>query len=865
MLRFVFILVLAQASCTPFPAEPVRGGGDVGDDVSVPETGGDVPRDEESPDASATCVTEGGCDDGLYCNGQEICLPGAPNADERGCLAGPAPNVDDDIECTVDGCDEATDSILHDPSPCECLVEGADCDCSLLPGGCDDLGQCQLLTCASDRTCRVTRKPESSPCDDGVSCTDEDACDANGLCRGVADDARCNNRLWCDGVEVCDPATADRGTTGCVDGAAPTESDRNPCTTDRCVECDEIDGPCTPGLEGAFVFEPTPSCQCQRDADCEAGTCRRASCNPDTLTCELALETDGTRCDDGDPCTEDTLCDRVGECGGGRDTCDGRCRSEGDCEQQPCQIAACDAGECVYRLGPNGVECPSDCPGAPTGTCWDGACTLPPEGPLGTFDCDDGEDNDCDGVIDRQDPGCRVSTAVSVGGSSTASAGLDGQGAAVAAVHLADATPLPAQYRNTYCVAHRMRYEQEFEDPNAIALDPNLTVVGDAQLLTSGVVGSNGRQGLRTCGGAQLDVGPMPLPPIGNPGDTYMVEVDISNDTREGFRDTDVMLLGWRSDLLPDDRYVLAVAIGPTFGIDGSGRYRFFVANVAEMNQLSLRFAVATRNGSRCTVIDALRVYQVPHLAQQGADPTSRTYLNWTYGETTEPAWQPFESVDLDDFLSVSEDGATYRREGDGVLYGATGLEFEALEGNTRAIVGLPPFTDHPDVPRGNPLILDLAMGSDDADWGQGELMHVLAAGAQGQVHLIASTVPDDLSWIVHPMDLPFPASAVHRTTAVLPEAFKVRERQTVLFAAFPDDFRSDHLVDEVHAYWFTTPASQDVTVEYQAPSPPNSPVLPLRVRSRLPGRVRLRCYWQVPEGLSYPTVESSSHDILFE
>ncbi len=111
------------------------------------------------------CFNDADCDDGLYCNGIETCAGG---------LCWPSTPIfcDDGIPCTVDSCNEATDSCDHTPS--------------------------------------------DAACDDGV---------------------------YCNGVETCDPVT------GCQSGTPVDCDDGIACTTDSCNElakaCDHI--PDAPG------------------------------------------------------------------------------------------------------------------------------------------------------------------------------------------------------------------------------------------------------------------------------------------------------------------------------------------------------------------------------------------------------------------------------------------------------------------------------------------------------------------------------------------------------------------------------------------------------------------------------------------
>lgn len=875
MFRIAAILALL-AGCTPFPEEPPRPtpdvgppaedlGGTGGDTDSEPvDTGDTGPDIDTSNDADTrhdgeTCRGDDDCDDGQFCNGPETCSPGSETADAFGCVPGVVPDTSDGIACTADGCDEASDTILHDPSACSCQRPGQRCACADHPGLCDALDACQVLMCSDQLECAPARAPPETRCDDGALCTADDVCGDDGVCRGTASDEVCNNGRWCDGVERCAPEQSDLP-SGCMDAVPPVHDERVACTVDRCVECDEIEGPCEPGLEGRWEHTPGEDCECIQDADCSASACQVASC--DAYECEVSLQDPGVACDDGDPCTQGTVCDADGACVRGSDICD-ECRNNSDCAPRPCHIAGCDVGQCVYRLAPNDATCESLCPGVPEGRCWDGACVLAPEGPVGTDDCVDGEDNDCDGVIDADDAGCFQAEAVLVSGVGDAEAGLDASGAALAVVHLRDVTPLSAQRRNTYCVAHRLHYEQTFDEPGAIEQDPQLTV-GGQQTPASGVTAADGSVGLRLCSGELLALGPLTLPPVGNPGDTFMVELEVARDAETPFFDLDHLFVAWRSDLLEPNTHVAALAAGPGLGVDGTGRYRFLVSNHAGMNAISVRLGARTSNGNRCAVLDALRVYQVPHLAQPGADPTARTYLNWRYGNTTEPAWQPFEAVALDAFLAADGDRVTYALS-DEPLYGAHGMEFATTQGADISLVGLPPFANHPEVERSNPLVFDAALGISGPPVIRIELFNSYVSDSQGQLTLVASAMPTHFNWLVHPMQLAHPAAPAHRSLVVLPESFKVRDTGSIVLAGFSDEPTTRNLMDDVHVYWFTHPATRDVTVEHLQSWPADTPVNAVRVRSQQPGTVRVRCYWQVPDDDQFTTVESETHEIVFE
>lgn len=67
-------------------------------------------------------------------------------------------------------------------------------------------------------------------CEDGVDCT-RDSCGPTGTCRNVVDPATCDDGIFCNGVEQCDPLEG-----GCVPGERETCNDDNVCTIDRCNE-----------------------------------------------------------------------------------------------------------------------------------------------------------------------------------------------------------------------------------------------------------------------------------------------------------------------------------------------------------------------------------------------------------------------------------------------------------------------------------------------------------------------------------------------------------------------------------------------------------------------------------------------------
>jgi len=143
---------------------------------------------------------------------------------------------------------------------------------------------------------------DDAQCDDGFDCTDG-VCDPElGLCRFTAVGERCDDGVFCNGIERCDPRV------GCRPGPPTSCSDSTPCTIDVCDEATracvrrdrdadgdgDVDGNCQPGHD-CNDLDPNVSslspevCNDGVDDDCD-GEVDEAECElPRFDTCSDAL------------------------------------------------------------------------------------------------------------------------------------------------------------------------------------------------------------------------------------------------------------------------------------------------------------------------------------------------------------------------------------------------------------------------------------------------------------------------------------------------------------------------------------------------------------------------------------------------
>jgi cysteine-rich repeat protein len=170
---------------------------------------------------AADCTLEvagSSCDDGLFCNVGETC----GGAGTRG---GGGPNAcDDGVGCTADACDEADDACLNTPDDAAC-DDGAFCNGTET---CDAVSDCQAGTpvdCSDGVGCTVDACNEGTDsCDNTANdalCTDPLFCNGTETCDAV-NDCQAGTPVDCDDADICTDDACNEGTDQCDNIFDPT-------------------------------------------------------------------------------------------------------------------------------------------------------------------------------------------------------------------------------------------------------------------------------------------------------------------------------------------------------------------------------------------------------------------------------------------------------------------------------------------------------------------------------------------------------------------------------------------------------------------------------------------------------------------
>ncbi|MEZ4255779.1 MAG: hypothetical protein R3A78_08670 [Polyangiales bacterium] len=211
-----------------------------------------------------TCSSNDDCDDGLFCDGQEICDPTADGASPfTGCAPGVAPNCDDAANCTVDSCDE----------------NGNACRNRKRDGLCDDGVDCTSDTC----------DPASSQADeDGCLHAETNAacqstCFPNATCSVGAGGCVMGTPLVCTTNDACVVASCSEEAQMCVE--SQLDEDGDGASPESCGgdDCDDTRATVHPGASEICGNSRDDDC----DTDVDEGDCVTI---PDSCTSAQAIQ-----------------------------------------------------------------------------------------------------------------------------------------------------------------------------------------------------------------------------------------------------------------------------------------------------------------------------------------------------------------------------------------------------------------------------------------------------------------------------------------------------------------------------------------------------------------------------------------------
>ncbi|MFN2425182.1 MAG: dockerin type I repeat-containing protein [Candidatus Binatia bacterium] len=378
---------------------------------------------------SPTCTTDAPgtpCHDGVFCNGADTCTAGGSCSNHAG---DPCPGPDGDGNCS-ETCNESVDACSGADSNGTTCQDGLFCngadlcsggECGIHAGnpcaGADGDGNCSE-SCNEAADACTAADSNGSPCDDGVFCNGADTCsggacsqhagnpcpgpdgDVNcaetcdetaGACTGNdPNGASCEDDLVCNGTDTCSGGLCNQHTGSPCPGVDGDSNCAESCSDSAggCTGNDPEGAPCDDGIfcNGADTCSGG-SCSVHAGSPCPGpdgdGNCAE-SCNEATDTC-TAPDPASSPCNDGlfcngtDTCTAGVCSGHAGSPCPGADG-DANCAEQCDEAADSCTIADPDGSPCVDALFCNGPD-----------TCLAGFCSQhagnPCPGPDGDNNC----------------------------------------------------------------------------------------------------------------------------------------------------------------------------------------------------------------------------------------------------------------------------------------------------------------------------------------------------------------------------------------------------------------------------------------------------------------------------------------------
>ncbi len=374
--------------------------------------------DAAGPCQGVDCSGHGRC---VLLDGTPVCIcdPGYQSDGGTGCL--PESSACDGVNCSGHGTCGVTASGdplcaclpgYHNEGPIACEPDPSSGKCAV-DKDCDDGNQCTDDICTDAGDCENPNI--TGPCEDGRYCTEGDACDGAGNCvsGGSRDcsalDGECRVGVCNESARQCESQPAPDGAECGARYCDGLDWNRQVCQGGLCSGsellsgCDDAETCTVDQCDGASGCSNTPVAD---GTECGSRYCNGLQWMSPTCqsgACAGAIQVQ--LCDDANPCTDDS-CDPAAGCSrvNNTDSCD---------DQDPCTMNdACRDGTCSGApLDGDGDSFVSDACGG--NDCNDGSAGINPgvfEGPEGAAICQDGVDNDCDGLTDVDDDTCKQCT-----------------------------------------------------------------------------------------------------------------------------------------------------------------------------------------------------------------------------------------------------------------------------------------------------------------------------------------------------------------------------------------------------------------------------------------------------------------------